>query len=467
VALCGFLAFASVLTTVKIFNDGDTFWHLATGDWILRHGGVPNADPFSYTFAGRPWQAHEWLSELLMALAFRAGGWSGLSVLFACAFGATALILAAYLRRWMSPGALLLTAAFALASGAPRLLARPHLLAMPLLAAWAFGLVAAREDGRGPPWKLLPLMLLWANLHGGFVLGLALIAPFALEAAVDSWPRPWAAIRAWGLFSLAALGLALITPHGWQGVVFALKVSDMASLPMIVEWRPADFSRISVFEIAVLEALFLCLWRGVKIPAIRLLLLLGLLHLALQHVRHQAAFALIGAMLLAEPLGRAKAGAARLGRGRQGDWGAVPAVTASLALAAVATGALRLAAPATRSDGVNAPVSALAAVPPALAARPVFNEYAFGGYLIFKGVRPFIDGRADLYGDPFLKTYAAMAKPDRATVNSELDSRHVAWTILAADNPAVPALDALPGWRRLYADKVAVVHVRRAAGPAE
>src|SRR5262245_28551789 len=63
VAFCGLAAFAGLLSVTAIFNDGDTFWHLATGEWILRHGAVPTKDPFSYTFAGGPWQAHEWLAE--------------------------------------------------------------------------------------------------------------------------------------------------------------------------------------------------------------------------------------------------------------------------------------------------------------------------------------------------------------------------------------------------------------------
>ena len=90
VAICGFAAFVAVLSVSKIFDDGDTYWHLATGDWILNHRAIPTTDPFSYTFAGAPWQAHEWLSEVLMALVFRAGGWSGLALLFAAAVGGRA-----------------------------------------------------------------------------------------------------------------------------------------------------------------------------------------------------------------------------------------------------------------------------------------------------------------------------------------------------------------------------------------
>lgn len=464
VAICGFVAFVAVLSVSKIFDDGDTYWHLATGDWILNHRAIPTTDPFSYTFAGAPWQAHEWLSEVLMALVFRAGGWSGLAILFAAAVGATALIVAAYLRRWLAPGPLMVALGFALACGAPSLLARPHLLALPILAAWVAGLIRAREEGRAPSWGLAPLMLVWANLHGSFILGLALIGPFALEALVENRHRLWPTLRDWGLFSLAALALALATPHGLEGLIFPLKVTGMTSLPIIVEWRSADFSKLGVFEIVLLEVLFLCFWRGVQVPVVRLLLLLGLLHMALQHVRHQPTFALVAAMLLAQPLVRAKNRPLEPTLRMEVSRRAAVLAAVVLGLAVFALGAARLASTIVRVDGVNSPVSALAAVPPDLARQPVFNTYSFGGYLIFKGVRPYVDGRADMYGDAFVRRYFNLNRANAAALERELEVRHVAWTILHPASPAVAVLDALPGWRRLHADRFAVVHVRLRPG---
>jgi hypothetical protein len=87
-AATGFaLAFGLVCFAPQIFHDGDTWWHLAAGDWILTHRAVPVRDIFTYTFADRAWNAHEWLSEVLMALSFRTAGWSGLHILFALAAG--------------------------------------------------------------------------------------------------------------------------------------------------------------------------------------------------------------------------------------------------------------------------------------------------------------------------------------------------------------------------------------------
>ena len=84
---------AWILFDPRVLNDGDTYWHLATGLWILGHASVPHVDIFSYFKAGTPWVAQEWLSETFMALAYRALGWTGVVMLFAFAGGAAAWLM--------------------------------------------------------------------------------------------------------------------------------------------------------------------------------------------------------------------------------------------------------------------------------------------------------------------------------------------------------------------------------------
>jgi len=134
----------------------------------------------------------------------------------------------------------------------------------------------------------------------------------------------------------------------------------------------------------------------------------------------------------------------------------VPAATVSFALVLAA----RLVLPAVRGEDAVSPVAALAHVPRFERELPVLNDYAFGGYLIWQGVSPFIDSRADLYGDAFLSNYAAITAPDKDALDASLAFYHVRWTIFAAHAPVVKLLDSLPGWHRLYADRIAVVHVR-------
>jgi hypothetical protein len=111
----------------------------------------------------------------------------------------------------------------------------------------------------------------------------------------------------------------------------------------------------------------------------------------------------------------------------------------------------------TRSRGS---ATALAHVPRFVREMPVLNDYAFGGSLIWNGVKPFVDSRADLYGDIFLHNYAVMTSPDKDALAASLTFHHVRWTIFAREAPVVKLLDAMPGWRRHYVDKLAVIHVR-------
>ncbi|MDB5460595.1 MAG: hypothetical protein JWO72_2336, partial [Caulobacteraceae bacterium] len=301
VAAPALLALALVLFAPQTLNDGDTYWHVAAGGWMLDHHRMVRADPFSFTFAGRPWHAHEWLAEVAMALAYRAAGWAGVVLLAGAAVaGAVALLAREFNRRLDPLGA---TLALALVAGclAPSLLARPHLLMLPLLAAWTGALMEARARDRAPSLAWLALIVVWANLHASVILALALIAPFALEAVLQAGPaRRTAAARAWALFGVGAAVAALVTPFGLDGLLFPLRVSGMASLDSIVEWRPPDFRQLQPLEIALLTGLFVMLRGGVRLPAVRLCLVLGLIHLALGHARHQVLLAVIGGLIVAE-----------------------------------------------------------------------------------------------------------------------------------------------------------------------
>ncbi len=101
-ALVAVFLFAVSAFSPAVLRDGDTWSHLATGEWILAHGAVPRMDPFSHSMPGAPWTAHEWLSEILMTLAFRCGGWSGVALLTAAAAAGAALIMGLRVARDLS-----------------------------------------------------------------------------------------------------------------------------------------------------------------------------------------------------------------------------------------------------------------------------------------------------------------------------------------------------------------------------
>ncbi|MGC9953930.1 MAG: hypothetical protein ABSD21_06600 [Rhizomicrobium sp.] len=448
-------AFAVVLFAPAVLNDADTYWHIAAGRWMLDNQAVLRIDPFSYTFAGHPWQTHEWLAEIAMALAYVGAGWSGVVLLFGAAAALTAGLLARHLSRWLGGLALAATLVLSLACAAGSLLARPHLLALPLLEMWTAGLVIAREEGRAPSWKLLPLMVLWANLHSSFLIGLLLILPFALEAVEEESQTRAAALRHWGIFGGLSLLAAMISPHGIYGLIFPFKLMAMPSLNLINEWAPTNFQDFQPLAVAVAVALYVLLSHGARMKPLRIAVLLGMLYLALIHMRHHMLIAIVGPLILAEPLGRALQTPPRNEKARHGL-----AIGLAFAVLLAALAALRLWLPLVRGDSGTTPATALAHVPASLVHTPVLNDYSFGGYLIFNDVRPFIDGRVELYGEKFLGRYVQIVRPDKQALGAALDKYHVRWTIFAADNPVVGAMDATVGWHRLYADRWAVVHAK-------
>ena len=156
----GFLGFAVAAFMPQIFHDGDTWWHLAAGGWMLDHRAVLARDVFSFTFMGKPWDAQEWLSEVLMALAFYGLGWNGLHLLFGFSLAATAAIVAGGVRARIPALPAMLISLVGLACLSGSVLARPHLLALPLLALWTWELLRARDERRAPGWWLVAVMLL-------------------------------------------------------------------------------------------------------------------------------------------------------------------------------------------------------------------------------------------------------------------------------------------------------------------
>ncbi|MFZ0953533.1 MAG: hypothetical protein WAN17_14775, partial [Candidatus Sulfotelmatobacter sp.] len=149
-------------------TDPDVWWHLKTGQYIAQHRSVPHTDPFSYTRAGQPWVAHEWLSELFMYEIDHTTGWGGLILFFAAVLTAAFFLL--YLRCGPATyvaGVATLVAAWATV---PVWGVRPQILSLLLTSLW---LLILHRSERNPKllWWTLPLTLLWVNLHAGFAVG--------------------------------------------------------------------------------------------------------------------------------------------------------------------------------------------------------------------------------------------------------------------------------------------------------
>ncbi len=449
-------AFALLCFSPQIYNDGDTGWHLAAGRYIIDHLAVPRQDPFSYTFAGAPWMAHEWLAEVIFASAAALGGWAMISVITAAALAILLLIMGREAARWLAPPRVALFLLLTITMLLPFLLARPHLLSWPLLAGWTTVLLHARERRRPPALAAAAIMVVWANLHGSFLFGLCLAGLFGLEAVIEDADRR-AALIGWLRFGALALTASLMTPHGIDGLIFPLTVSRMTTLNLIYEWKATIFPSEATFGLPLLVLLLVILVQGVRLRPLRALLVAIVLTLAFLHIRHQQLVAIVGGLVLIGPIGRSfaafKSSATPAWLGR------------SVALIAALAIGVRLALPAERPAAANNPAAAIAQIPADLRRQPVLNEYSFGGALIYAGIKPYIDGRADMYGDAFFLDATRILDGDRASFDRAVKRWHISWTILPPHSAVVARLDHDPTWRRQYTDRWAVIHVRRAIRP--
>jgi len=467
-AIVALLAWAAAIGRGgQLLRDPDVFSHIAVGRWILAHREVPAGDVFSHSMPGARWIAHEWLVEVATALLYDRLGWVALAVAGATCFAAALAILAFALLRYLPVWAMAAAVLAAWGLCFPHLLARPHVVVFPLLVVWTAALVAARADNRAPsPWLAL-VMVLWANIHGSHVFGLGLAGMFAAEAVFDAADRraAWRAVRGWAVFGTLALAASLATPHGLSGLLFPFEVQRMNyALSWINEWQQPDMQRGHVLELWLMLVLLGALSLGLRLPVTRIVMVLVILHMALVHQRHAELLGLCAPLIVApalaaelrrlgdEPLARSLRGwlraasSAGLARG---------ALAAAMAIA-IGVGVWRL--PGIVIPNTYVPAAAVEAVKRAGITGRVFNGYDVGGYLMFLGIAPFIDGRLDMYGEPLLRRFNALA--DMPKLLADFD---IGWTLFHPADPHVAELDRLAGWRRFHADDVAVVHVRTEA----
>ena len=458
---CGVYA-ALLIVGVRLLADSDTYWQIAVGRWIIDHGALPTADIYSFTKAGEPWVSSSWLAQVLFAKAYDLAGWAGPAALAAASIAAAFALLTSILSRRMPAVHASLVALVALMLASGHLLARPHVLVLPVMILWAYSLMSASERREAPSLWLLPLIALWANLHGGFLFGLVLVGAFALDALWNAAPaqRLPLALR-WTAFGIGALAACCVTPYGWGSILASLKILSLGELlRLIAEWMPADFGRIGPLELALLGLIGGALYCGVRLPPPRIALVLGLLHMVLSHTRNIEIFALLLPLVVLTPVatqfGWRGAAVVRLQ--------AVPVVllVAGLCASTYAVAARRdIAPPAAQS-----PVAAVDALK-AHGVKRVLNDLPFGGYLIWRQVPVFVDGRAELYGEKFeMDYYRALQLKDVDGFLGLLKTYDIDAVMLEPATPAVQLLDRLNGWRRVYADGDVVVHVRAGGEPA-
>jgi hypothetical protein len=285
-------------------------------------------------------------------------------------------------------------------------------------------------------------------LAGGFAID-------ALWNAEAARQKPLA-LR-WAAFGVGAVIACCATPYGWGSILAARKILDLGELlHLIYEWMPADFTSLGAFEMSILVLIAAALYSGVKLSPPRIALVLGLLHMALSHVRNLEIFALLLPIVVLAPVARQFAL-------QPARFAGIAAPAACAAMLAVVLGASTWALAAKSSFSPPAGQSPAAAVDALVAQHPkrVLNDLPFGGYMISRQIPVYIDGRAELYGETFeMAYYRALQLKDVNGLLDILKTWEIDAVLLTPSTPAVGLLDNIGGWQRVYADRNAVLHVR-------
>ena len=459
-----------------LLGDGDTGWHIRTGQYILEHGSVPARDLFSFSRPGQPWYAWEWLSEVIFAQLHHWWGLEGVAVLGALLVCLPAALLFAWLLRRGAGSWIALAVTLAATSAASvHYLARPHLFSLPLL---VVGLWLLDEDRRSPTpwlWALVPMAALWANLHGGFA---AWLGTLGLLVAVSAAQRNRMALRRYGTLAAFSALATLVNPYGWQ--LHRHIVSYLGSQWISDHVEEFQSPRIRSENMLIFAVLLLV---GVALAArarrrsqwfeAGLVLVWGFG--AMRSARHIPLFAMVAAPVIASQCAcwwgrRAERSPARSAVRVLWESSQALGEFRGITLWMPVLGALALAAvlPATGLadfPGLFFPVPAVTRNLDLLASSPaprILTSDQWADYLIYRlypGSPVFYDGRSDFYGDAIGEDYQVLLVGGRRS--GEVMARYgFTAALLPLDWPLGQMLEHDPDWRVVYRDVQAVLLAR-------
>lgn len=485
-----FILFFSVALALRerALADPDTGWHIAAGDLIRGLGHLPASDPWSYTAGDQPWYNVSWAYDVGLSALYGLGGLPAVVVativLYALALALLNVVTLKVSQSVIAAFAVTLVSGFVLMSG---MLARPQSLTFLLVVGFYAVLRFARPRQQWLLPVLMPvLMIVWANVHGGFLAGFVIIGAFFLEALLA---KDFARSRR--LFAIGALcGLAvLVNPYGWEVLAGARLTMTSALKAVILEWKPATIGAINPMSVYVGLFVLVSALYDRRIPLADKLLACFWLAMGIASVRLMQIAALLAAPYLAQGLALRLKGspAGAFFARKDSDYAAdlsrpvVAAVAAGLAVLLVGAA---LTGPVQRvlagKEGVFAafpsslaPDGALDFLKARHRGLRLYNDYGFGGYLVFRerGAIPvFVDGRADTaYPRDLLKDTidigvigdGRMAEPANEASWRALVAKHGIDAFLTSGHTRLyTMLSRLSGWAKVYEDDDAAVFVR-------
>lgn len=253
------LLFIAAALAITLYN-ADVFLHLTTGRYLLEHNAFPEGDPFSFSHSGAPWNLHEWLYQVGLYALYAQFGETGIKFATALLFVLTVDLTK---RNCELVGAHRNTAWVVTLLGVVAwtnfLSARPHMLSFLFFAFTLNAILQYRKNGEVGKLYLIPVvMLFWVNVHGAFLLGIALLGYFLIIQAIENRisglaDRPLSPIFYTVIFSLL---MTLVNPNGFEQLLFPFQLANQWAIEYVAEWQPPDFSQpIAVVYLLMVAAL--------------------------------------------------------------------------------------------------------------------------------------------------------------------------------------------------------------------
>jgi len=498
VALLGALVFTPL--SVRLLGDSGIGWHIRTGQQILATHTVPHVDSFSSSMGAKPWFAWEWLYDLVVGELERTLGLNGVvwftSVVIATVF---ALVFRMLMKRGTNVLAALVLVLLALAASMIHFLARPHVLSWLFTLIWFWILDASERDCRNGRdarsrrwlWTLPLLMLIWVNVHGGFLLGFALLGVFWM-GAVWNWLRARddrieqalskiaAKKRSWDLIlvGLLSAGASLVNPYGWKlHSHVASYLSDGFLMDHIEEFQSPNFHGVAqrCFVVLLLIALATLTRWGRELRMSQSLTVLFAVYTGLYASRNIPVSSVLLVMVVG-PLVPSTALAGRFSRnmatvqdGLRGHLWPLLAVVFTLWIAAHGGRVGSTEMMDAHFDPKRMPVDAVTYLEQHDVPGPVLSPDYWGGYLIYRlypKQRVVVDDRHDFYGEAFFKSYLKMMHVDPGW-QEFLHEHEVSCLLLPRDSALSNVLLETRDWKPIYTDKLAIAFVRSSSNGNE
>ena len=464
-----------------LLRDGDTGYHIRTGEIILQTWRVPTHDPYSFQSPPLEWTAHEWLSEVLMAAIFRWSGLTGIVLFFASLLALTHWLLYRSLRAPSDAIVLcVIVAVLASATSSSHWLARPHAFSLLLTVVWYYclGRFQYRQDSR-IVYYLPPLMLLWVNFHGGFIIALILTGIYLVGNvlfAIGANPSERQGYRRKARQLLIVLpvllGACLINPFGNTLLQFPFRLTgDRFIMDRVLEFLPPNFHDALPFKYMLLALVGALALSRSSLNVIEAALVLLLTYMALYSARYMSLFAIIVAPILlktaASGLTRLPDPALEFYRQRNRILTAIDCnlngylwpVAGIIFVSALALGGRVK----FQFDNKRFPVAAVEFLKREPISGNMFNNDEFGDYLIFAAwpsYRVFMDGRSDMYGERFISSYYTIANALPGW-RDELAQFDITWVIFDTESPLTAALQGQNDWQPIYSDRIATIFVKK------